>query len=81
MSHLNKVTNLQDVFLNLVRKEKTVVTVYLVSGFQIKCTIKGFDNFVVLIDSDGKQQLLYKHAISTIAPAKPINLKVDEQEA
>lgn len=66
--------NLQDAFLNLVRKEKTPVTVYLVNGFQIKGVVKGFDNFTVIIEQDQKQQLVYKHAISTVAPLKPINM-------
>lgn len=64
--------NLQDAFLNQVRKEKTPVTIYLVNGFQIKGMVKGFDNFTVVIESDGRQQLVYKHAISTVSPLKPI---------
>ena len=66
--------NLQDAFLNLVRKEKTPVTVYLVNGFQIKGIVKGFDNFTVIIEQDQKQQLIYKHAISTVAPLKAISM-------
>ncbi|MDD2586146.1 MAG: RNA chaperone Hfq [Syntrophomonadaceae bacterium] len=66
--------NLQDAFLNLVRKEKTPVTVYLVNGFQIKGIVKGFDNFTVIIEQDLKQQLIYKHAISTVAPLKAISM-------
>jgi len=80
---LNKIVNLQDIFLNLVRKEKTVVVIYLTNGFQIKGTIKGFDSFVVIIETEGKQQLIYKHAISTIAPTKNVSLnleKSNEQE-
>ena len=65
--------NLQDVFLNQVRKDKTAITVFLLSGFQIKGIVTGFDNFTVVIDSEGKQQLIYKHAISTIIPARPVN--------
>ena len=65
--------NLQDVFLNQVRKDKTAITVFLLSGFQIKGIVTGFDNFTVVIDSDGKQQLIYKHAISTIIPSRPVN--------
>lgn len=76
---MNKIINLQDVFLNLVRKEKTIVTIYLTNGFQIKGTIKGFDNFVIVIEVDGKQQLIYKHAVSTIAPIKNINLGLAEK--
>lgn len=64
--------NLQDVFLNHVRKEGSPTTVYLVNGFQLRGVVKGFDNFTVLLESDGKQLLIYKHAISTIAPIRPI---------
>ena len=65
--------NLQDVFLNQVRKDKTVITVFLVSGFQIKGLVTGFDSYTVVLDCEGKQELIYKHAISTIIPAKPVN--------
>ena len=61
-----KPLNLQDSFLNKVRKENIVVTVFLVNGFQIRGSVTGFDNFTVIIDTDGKEQLIYKHAISTI---------------
>lgn len=66
--------NLQDAFLNQVRKDKIPVTVYLVNGFQIKGIVKGFDNFTVIVEMDQKQQLVYKHAISTVAPIKSIGL-------
>ncbi|MFS8542017.1 MAG: RNA chaperone Hfq [Tissierellales bacterium] len=66
--------NLQDVFLNKVRKENKEVTIYLINGYQIKGIIKGFDNYVVIIENGERQQLVYKHAISTITPNKPINL-------
>ena len=66
--------NLQDVFLNQVRKEHIAVTIYLTNGFQLKGMVKGFDNFTVVLDSEGKQQLVYKHAISTISPMKVVNL-------
>lgn len=66
--------NLQDVFLNTVRKEHIPVTVYLTNGFQLKGMVKGFDNFTVVLDSEGKQQLIYKHAISTVSPMKLVNL-------
>lgn len=65
--------NLQDVFLNQVRKEHLPVTIYLTNGFQLKGMVKGFDNFTVILDTDGKQQLVYKHAISTISPMKAVN--------
>ncbi|CCQ93089.1 Hfq RNA chaperone [[Clostridium] ultunense Esp] len=67
-------TNLQDVFLNKARKDNTVITIYLINGYQIKGTVKGFDNYTIILDSEGKQQLIYKHAISTIIPVKSINL-------
>jgi len=65
--------NLQDIFLNQMRKEKIPVTMYLVNGARISGTIKGFDNFVILMKQEN-QQLVYKHAISTIIPEKPVEL-------
>ena len=67
-----KVLNLQDSFLNQVRKEDVGVIIHLVNGFQLKGIVRGFDNFTVIIESMGKQQLVYKHAISTIAPARAL---------
>lgn len=64
--------NLQDLFLNQIRKEHIPVTIYLTGGFQYRGMVKGFDNYVVMLESDGRQFLLFKHAISTIAPSKPI---------
>lgn len=72
--------NLQDVFLNQVRKEKTIITVFLLSGFQIKGLVTGFDSYTVVLDCEGKQELIYKHAISTIIPAKPVNFIEAEKE-
>lgn len=66
--------NLQDNFLNKARKSKTLITIFLVSGYQIKGYVKGFDNFTIIMDSDSKQQLIYKHAISTIIPSKEIDV-------
>jgi len=60
--------NLQDNFLNQARKEKVMATVFLVNGYQIKGSIKSFDNFTILLEVDGKQQLIYKHAVSTVIP-------------
>ena len=68
-----KTNNLQDFFLNQARKEEATVVVHLVNGFQIKGTVSGFDNFTVIMDNMGKQQLIYKHAISTITPTKPLS--------
>ena len=65
---------LQDRFLNLARQQHTLLTVFLVNGFQLKGLCRGFDNFTVVLDSDGRQQLIYKHAISTIVPASPLEL-------
>lgn len=70
---MNKSTNnLQDIFLNGARKNKTPVTIYLTNGYQIKGYVKGFDSFTVILDSDGKQMMIYKHAVSTISPGKPV---------
>lgn len=71
---MNKNINLQDVFLNQARKERIPVTIFLMNGFQFKGIVKGFDNYVVILDCDGKQYLVYKHAISTVVPAKAINI-------
>ncbi|HHV72197.1 MAG TPA: RNA chaperone Hfq [Clostridia bacterium] len=72
--------NLQDSFLNQIRKENTPITVYLVNGFQLKGVIKGFDNFTIILESDGKQHLVYKHAVSTITPAKGMNFIFNENK-
>jgi host factor-I protein len=70
--------NLQDAFLNQVRKENIPVTIFLVNGFQLKGMVKGFDNFTVILESDGKQMMVYKHAISTISPQRPVNTSFSE---
>ncbi|MBQ6851933.1 MAG: RNA chaperone Hfq [Oscillospiraceae bacterium] len=64
--------NLQDAILNEVRRERTPVTLFLMNGFQLRGTITGFDSFVVVLVTDGKQQMIYKHAISTLAPIRPL---------
>ena len=64
--------NLQDMFLLRARRDKVPVTLFLMNGFQMRGVITGFDAFVVTLDSDGRQQVVYKHAISTIAPARPL---------
>ena len=76
-----KPQNLQDIFLNQARLQKQQLTIFLVNGFQLRGTVSGFDNFTVVLDTDGKQQLIYKHAISTIIPAKPISLTDDADSA
>ena len=68
--------NLQDAILNEVRRDKVPVTLFLMNGFQLRGTITGFDSFVVVLVSDGKQQMIYKHAISTLAPMKPLKAAV-----
>ncbi|HHY91123.1 MAG TPA: RNA chaperone Hfq [Clostridiales bacterium] len=70
--------NLQDFFLNQVRKERLPITIYLINGFQLKGVVKGFDNYTIVLEGDGKQNLIYKHAISTITPLKPIAFHTDE---
>ncbi|WP_419182714.1 RNA chaperone Hfq [Metabacillus fastidiosus] len=62
--------NIQDQFLNQLRKDGAFVTVFLINGFQIRGQIKGFDNFTILLESEGKQQLIFKHAVSTFSPQK-----------
>ena len=74
MDKMQKTQNLQDAFLNQARRERIMVTVFLVNGFQLRGTVRGFDSFVVFVDSEGKQQMIYKHAISTIAPARAISV-------
>lgn len=69
----NRSVSLQDVFLNQVRKDRIAVTIHLVNGYQFRGFIKAFDNFVVIVDIEGKQQMIYKHALSTITPARPVS--------
>lgn len=66
--------NLQDQFLNEVRKERTMLTVFLMNGFQMKGIVTGFDSFVVMVLSEGRQQMIYKHAISTIIPFQSVKM-------
>ncbi|WP_071459528.1 RNA chaperone Hfq [Bacillus massilinigeriensis] len=75
-----KQINIQDQYLNQLRKDGTNVTVFLLNGFQLRGMIKGFDNFTVLFESEGKQQLVYKHAISTFAPQKNVQIDLDAQQ-
>lgn len=70
--------NLQDTFLNQLRKEAQSITLFLINGFQLRGVVKGFDNFTVIVECDGKQHMVYKHAISTIVPTKAINLMAAE---
>ena len=66
--------NLQDIFLLQAKRDKLPVTMFLMNGFQMRGVITGFDTFVVILDSEGRQQVIYKHAISTIAPVRPVDL-------
>lgn len=75
-----KPINLQDTFLNQARKENVGVIVHLVNGFQIKGNVRGFDSFTVILESLGKQQLIYKHAISTITPSRPLECAFDTEK-
>lgn len=68
----NRNINLQELFLNSSRKEKMPITVFLTNGVQLKGIVKGFDTYVVILDCDGKSNMIYKHAISTIIPSKNI---------
>ena len=72
---MQKTQNLQDMFLNQARKDRLAVTMFLMNGLQLRGIIRGFDGFTVILDSDGKQQMIYKHAISTVVPARPIALE------
>lgn len=72
--------NIQDYYLNQLRKDHVSVTVFLTNGFQLRGVIKAFDNFTVLLETEGKQQLIFKHAISTFAPVKNINLDYENKE-
>ena len=71
---MQKTTDLQDLFLTRARNSQEPVTMFLMNGFQMRGRITGFDAFVVVLISDGKQQLIYKHAISTIVPLRPLEL-------
>ncbi len=78
--YMKGAVNLQDTFLNQARKENMLTTVFLVNGYQIKGVVRSFDNFTLLLEVEGKQQLVYKHAVSTIIPMRNINLRTTEDE-
>jgi host factor-I protein len=78
MSNANKSLNLQDNYLNQLRKEKVPVVIYLTNGVRLKGSIKSFDNFVILL-KENTESLIYKHAISTIVPEKEIEIRFEEQ--
>lgn len=78
---MEKKQNLQDTFLNAVRKAKTPLTIFLVNGVKLQGVVTWFDNFCVLLRRDGQIQLVYKHAISTIMPGAPVNLQEIDKAA
>ena len=78
---MQKKINLQDLFLLRIRQDRLPVTVFLMNGFQMRGVITGYDPFVVVLDSDGRQQVIYKHAISTITPIRPADLREVEEES
>ena len=70
-----KTDSFQDLYLNTVRRERVAVTIFLVNGYQLRGHVTGFDSFVVFLDSEGRQQMIYKHAISTVVAATPVRLE------
>ncbi|MCL0052253.1 RNA chaperone Hfq [Peptococcaceae bacterium] len=78
---MGKSLNLQDIFLNQVRKESIPITLFLVNGVQIRGTVQGFDSFTIIVESERRQMMIYKHAISTITPLKKVNFAVNSNEA
>ena len=72
--------NLQEILLTKLRRERQPVTVFLMNGFQMRGTVTGYDPFVVVLESDGRQQVIYKHAISTVVPLRPVTLRESEEE-
>ncbi|MEI3331425.1 MAG: RNA chaperone Hfq [Oscillospiraceae bacterium] len=76
---MQKKVNLQDLFLLRAREDRLNVIVFLMNGFQMRGIITGYDPFVVVLDTDGKQQVIYKHAISTIVPIRPVELREAEE--
>lgn len=72
---LKTAINIQDVFLNGARRDRTPITMFLMNGFQMRGIVSDFDSFTVVLESGGKQQLVYKHAISTMIPARPVELR------
>ena len=69
---MSEAINLQDAILKEVRRDKTPVTLFLMNGFQLRGTVTGYDSFVVMLVTEGKQQMIYKHAISTLVPVRPL---------
>lgn len=78
---MQKKTNLQDLFLLRIRQDRLPVTLFLMNGFQMRGIVTGYDPFVVVLDSDGRQQVIYKHAVSTIVPIRPVELREMEESS
>ena len=76
---MQKNTHLQDLFLLRIRQDRLPVTLFLMNGFQMRGIVTGYDPFVVVLDSDGRQQVIYKHAISTIVPIRSVELREMEE--
>lgn len=76
---MSTIESLQEHFLKTVRRDKLAVTVFLMNGFQLRGTVTGYDNYAVILFADGKQNMIYKHAISTITPAVPVKLGPDTE--
>ena len=72
--------SIQDTFLNQVRRDTVPVTVFLTNGFQIRGLIRGFDSYVIVVDTEGKQQMVYKHAVSTVVPIRPVSLAPQQSQ-
>ena len=77
---MQKTQNIQDTLLNQIRREKQTVTFFLMNGFQMKGVVRSFDSFVVVLETEGKQQMIYKHAISTIIPTTAVELRTTAPE-
>jgi len=77
---MNKITNLQDMFLNKLRRDDVPVTIHLTNGFQIKGKIQSFDNFVIVVSTEGKQMMIYKHAMSSVTPVTRIDYSMEPEE-
>lgn len=76
---MKKTASLQDLFLTRARRESVPLTVFLVNGFQMRGVVRGYDPFVVVLESEGRQQMIYKHAISTISPVRNLDLRDAEE--
>jgi host factor-I protein len=74
------IINLQDLFLNTVRRDRTTITIYLNNGYKLTGSVTGFDNYVIIMETDRGQQLIYKHAITSIRPVKQVNLNISDTE-